>query len=380
MLQTTQAIHQAAIFCADHEAEIADLRAHAFELHGCGDAAGAESKLRLGLKLVDEHPELLGDLAALMYSRQRYIEAENLARRSLAADPGGSTCGPSAYWLAASVAASHRDVEAIELLTELTLGERGAVFAGAHPELAAMALTDLEGLRLRARPVALPTIASTRWTGRGAAKYELGHLNQAANQEVGGPIQDDEALLLYALVRVMRLRRVLEVGGLNGYSARNFLAALGDDPGAAVYTVDINPVPSQAANHHVITKDCAELSGRDVHCLPLDLVFFDAHVFGPQMALVDRLEQRGIVHPGTVIALHDTNLHPVKRPDWAYPVVESDGTRGYVHQPVERQMVNALHERGWDAMCFHVEPARCDDRLPVRHGITLMRRFGTLTV
>jgi hypothetical protein len=37
--------------------------------------------------------------------------------------------------------------------------------------------------------------------------YDLSHLTQSPDQRVQGPIQDDEALLLYALVKVMRLRR-----------------------------------------------------------------------------------------------------------------------------------------------------------------------------
>lgn len=46
--------------------------------------------------------------------------------------------------------------------------------------------------------------------------YSLSHLTQADDQRVGGPIQDDEALVLFALIRAMRLKRILEVGGLGG--------------------------------------------------------------------------------------------------------------------------------------------------------------------
>ena len=56
------------------------------------------------------------------------------------------------------------------------------------------------------------------------AVYDLSHLTQETHHP-GGAIQDDEALLLFAMIRVMHLRRVLEIGGLDGYSARNFLAA-----------------------------------------------------------------------------------------------------------------------------------------------------------
>ncbi len=52
-------------------------------------------------------------------------------------------------------------------------------------------------------------------------------------------MQDDEALLLYSVVRGMRLSRVLEIGGLSGYSAKNFLQAMEPMQGV-VYTVGMH--------------------------------------------------------------------------------------------------------------------------------------------
>ena len=70
--------------------------------------------------------------------------------------------------------------------------------------------------------------------------YDLKHLTQNDDQRVLGPIQDDEALFLYSVIRGSRMRRVLEIGGLSGYSATNFLAAMcASGPGAMLYTVDI---------------------------------------------------------------------------------------------------------------------------------------------
>jgi hypothetical protein len=194
---------------------------------------------------------------------------------------------------------------------------------------------------------------------------------------VAGPIQDDEAVLLHAMVRVMRMRRVLEVGGLGGYSARNFLAARQGDQGIAMYTIDLNDVPALSPLHYTIRKDCGELAPSDVHGLPLDLVFFDAHVVEPQMRLLDRLEEHGLVHANTVLALHDTNLHP-RQGMWGHFVREPDGHVGWVHQAAEREMVNALRRRGWDAMCFHMPLDRADDLIRSRHGLTVMRRFQHL--
>lgn len=61
-------------------------------------------------------------------------------------------------------------------------------------------------------------------------KYDLSHLTQDDNQHVWGPIQDDEALFLYSIIRASRLKRIFEIGGLSGYSAQNFLNAVNFGP------------------------------------------------------------------------------------------------------------------------------------------------------
>ena len=55
--------------------------------------------------------------------------------------------------------------------------------------------------------------------------YNFTHLTQNYQQNVWGPIQDDEALFLYSIIRGSRLTRILEIGGLHGYSGLNFLKA-----------------------------------------------------------------------------------------------------------------------------------------------------------
>lgn len=202
-------------------------------------------------------------------------------------------------------------------------------------------------------------------------RYDLDHLTGPPDQAVRGPVQDDEALLLYALCRVMLVQRVLEIGGLNGYSARNFCQAVG--PKGMVYTVDLKPVPKVAWNHHPIVMDVRYISPEDLGGEPLDLVFFDCHDYDVQMAMLRLLDDHGLIIPRTVLVLHDTNLHPHKTADWVYEV---DG--GWVHQSVERRMVNQLHSDGWDAMCLDTDMAVHDATLPFRHGLTLMRRFAPL--
>ena len=85
-----------------------------------------------------------------------------------------------------------------------------------------------------------------------------------------------EALFLYSVIRGSRLKRILEIGGLSGYSAKNFLEAVKFDKDGILYTCDISYVPVLSDNHKVIIKNAFDLSIDDVDHLPLDLIFFDS--------------------------------------------------------------------------------------------------------
>ena len=79
---------------------------------------------------------------------------------------------------------------------------------------------------------------------------DVSHLGlQRVEQDVIGPMQDDESLLLFALVRTSHVRRVLEIGGLHGESAMNFLRALKHKQRAVVYTIDRNRVDKIEMRH-----------------------------------------------------------------------------------------------------------------------------------
>jgi predicted O-methyltransferase YrrM len=203
--------------------------------------------------------------------------------------------------------------------------------------------------------------------------YDLSHLTQPEKQNVVGPIQDDEALFLYSLIRTMRLKRILEIGGDVGYSATNFLKAIGGD--GIVYTVDLKPTPSLAKNHKVIVKNALLLEPADIDQAPLDLIFFDCHEYNVQMSLFIRLQERQIINDHTVLALHDTNLHPQQFVPWAYPV---EG--GYVHQPVERRMSNDFKRMGYDVLSLHTRLSAHDEMLPFRHGLTVCQKFRPMKI
>jgi predicted O-methyltransferase YrrM len=202
-------------------------------------------------------------------------------------------------------------------------------------------------------------------------KYDLSHLTQNDNQDVWGPIQDDEALFLYSIIRASRLKRIFEIGGLNGYSAQNFLKAVNFASDSVVYTCDINPVPKLATNHNVIQKNVLDVTPQDVQNQPLDLVFFDCHE-EVQLEMFNSFVSKGIITDDTILTLHDTNLHYAPYNRWGPFVPEENG---FAHQVVERKMVNYFKELGYDIFSIKTDSSKHSPEFPIRHGISICQKF-----
>ncbi len=208
--------------------------------------------------------------------------------------------------------------------------------------------------------------------------YNLSHLTQPQSQDgPPGPIQDDEALFLFALIRVMQIKNVLELGGLQGYSARNFCTAVG--PQGRVYTVDVDRVPTVAPNHFTIQKNASDLTPDDIERTKLDMVFFDCHDIQAELMLYYRLLlNKLVIDDRTVFVFHDTNLRPDKVEAWkdnegrgASPVED-----GWVHSGRdERALVKVFKALGYDAFVLDTQMKDHGPHLPFRHGLTVMRKF-----
>lgn len=204
--------------------------------------------------------------------------------------------------------------------------------------------------------------------------YDLTHLTQPEDQNVCGPIQDDEALFLYSIIRGCRLERVLEIGGLNGYSSKNFLQALSYSKNSILYTCDVNPVPVLGKSHKVIIKNAVDLTPEELDNKPLDMVLFDCHSM-IQMYIYYNLMNNNLINDNTILALHDTNLH---YPPYQHCGVFVEEENGYAHQPVERNMVNIFKYFGYDVFSISTDHTKHSPEFPVRHGITVCRKFKPL--
>ncbi|CAJ1417784.1 unnamed protein product, partial [Effrenium voratum] len=129
-----------------------------------------------------------------------------------------------------------------------------------------------------------------------------------------GPVQDDEALLLYGLVRALRPRTIVEFGTSHGFSALNWLHAIADDPQALVHSYDILPYPSAQALEDSDPrfifhgKSQADFEASDVAPRLVDVAFFDAgHLVEYSLKAFERLLPA--LAPNAIIAVHDTGLH-----------------------------------------------------------------------
>ena len=183
--------------------------------------------------------------------------------------------------------------------------------------------------------------------------YNLTHLVQGPDQNVWGPVQDDEALLLYALCRVMRIRLVVELGVFHGYSTRNFLAAVLPQQGRVI---GVDPYDSgvRADGFTFIQASAADVPPETIPG-PIGLVFFDSHDLRAQQDFTVKMSAAGRITPSTVLAVHDTNLH-------------SGGVR---HQAAERVFSNWLVGQGWSPFHAHTEESAHGPDLPFRHGLSI---------
>lgn len=214
-------------------------------------------------------------------------------------------------------------------------------------------------------------------------KYDLSHLTQVQSQNVFGPIQDDEALLLYSIIKTSLFKYIVEIGALEGYSAKNFCKAIPND--GKVLSIDINPVNKIDDKHIVLTKDINNVNYDDIKNIGIpyiDLLFFDAHCLEEQMNFFEKVKNTDLITDKTIIAFHDTNLHyslPCETCGQLHKDSTTEGYLPYKAHKVEREMVNRFKKiYGYDIICFTTGFEDHNHNIPFRHGITIAKKFNLL--
>ena len=204
--------------------------------------------------------------------------------------------------------------------------------------------------------------------------YSLNHLRYFRDSEIG-PIQRDEALLLYAIVKMVDPKTIVEFGFYKGHSAINFLKAMSAD--AKLYSYDMSDTAKQLSEKiedsrfKFIFKSQTEFAHSDVDNRMIDLAFFDAaHDFQLNVATFEKL--MGSLSARALIVVHDTgawygDFKGLKTPQGHF--LNGSASSGYIHQPGERAFVNYIRENMKDFDQIHMHSTS-----KFRHGMTVLQR------
>ncbi|MDG7041492.1 MAG: class I SAM-dependent methyltransferase [Nitrososphaerota archaeon] len=202
--------------------------------------------------------------------------------------------------------------------------------------------------------------------------YSLNHLG-SFDDYAQGPMQRDEALLLYALVKTVDPKTIVEFGFFLGNSAINFLKSMSRD--ARLYSFDIWDVSKQAATQikdprfKFIFKSQTDFEPADIDNNTVNLAFFDAaHDFDLNVTTFAKLKDS--LAEKALIVVHDTGAWYVNpkgfKTEEGYFLNGSATT--YIHRPGERKFVNYIKTNGgFDQIHLH-------STSKFRHGLTILQK------
>ncbi len=224
-------------------------------------------------------------------------------------------------------------------------------------------------------------VALARWLTRGIEPPDVAHLT-LASETLGGPVQRDEALLLHALLRVLRPKTVVEIGFFRGHSAFNFAREL--EPDARLYSFDIDPACVERAAElfgdddrvTVRQRSQTDVSSADLEGRLADFVFLDAsHDLELNQATFERLLP--LMSDDAILAVHDTGTLPrellAPLNHWALSLPERWVDDQCEVMPGERAFVNWILEQHPGFAQVHLH-----SRNALRCGITLLQRSAPL--
>ena len=212
----------------------------------------------------------------------------------------------------------------------------------------------------------------------------IAHLLSYRENDAIGPLQRDEAIALFGIIRTLRPKVVVEFGFFHGHSAFNFLRALPAD--GRLYSYDIDEDSIRRAGREFsfdkrftfVGKSQADFDAGDVGGKSIDFVFFDAaHELELNIATFTRIVPH--LAPEAMIAIHDTGLwnqthfapiHTTFTREYPGEWVSDDL---YAHQPGERAFVDWIVAGPHGFAAIHLHSTRT-----LRHGFSLLQRQRVL--
>jgi predicted O-methyltransferase YrrM len=211
------------------------------------------------------------------------------------------------------------------------------------------------------------------------------HLFSYRENDAIGPLQRDEAIALFGIIRTLRPKIVVEFGFFHGHSAFNFLQALPTDGQLYSYDIDEDSIRRARTEFQFdrrftfIGKSQNDFDPVDVQNQKIDFVFFDA---AHELDLNKDTFQRLLPHLSAeaTLAVHDTGLwnrehfapihHTFTRD---HPGVWQNENL-YAHQPGERAFIDWILANHPEFTAIHLHSTRT-----LRHGFSLLQRRRQLT-
>lgn len=176
-----------------------------------------------------------------------------------------------------------------------------------------------------------------------------------------GPIQNEDVLLLQAVIKMTCPLNLVELGYLNGYSTNKILEAM--LPEAHLTSYDCTVTGSNITDTRFTFKNKSQT---EVEENDIDFIFFDA---SHDLEINKETWKNLHLTDNCIIAIHDTGL-------WDKMLMDTGGHwigEGYAHRPGEREFVNWLKETYPEYQVINFHTLR-----QTRHGITLIQKYGIM--
>ena len=213
----------------------------------------------------------------------------------------------------------------------------------------------------------------------------VSHLLSYREDDAIGPLQRDEAMALFGIIRTIQPDTLVEFGFFHGHSAYNFLQAL--SPDARLFSYDVCPDAAWRARNefrfdrrfNFFHKSQTDFDPRDLGGRRIGFVFFDAaHDIALNTATFERILSH--LADDALIAVHDTGLWHRKdfKPLHHSFIQEVPGQwlneDLYAHQPGERAFIDWILDEHpqFSAINLHCTAV-------LRHGLTLLQRHHRLS-
>ncbi len=213
----------------------------------------------------------------------------------------------------------------------------------------------------------------------------MSHLLSYREDDAIGPLQRDEAVALFGIVRALRPKTIVEFGFFHGHSAFNFLQALPEN--GRLYSYDISEDAIGRARSEFdfderftfIGKSQTDFEPADIGGRMIDFVFFDAaHELDLNQETFRRIVSR--LAPEAMIAIHDTGLwhrsHFTAMHETFVREMPGEWKNDdlYAHQPGERAFIDWIVSEHPEFTAIHFHTTET-----LRHGFSLLQRTRLLS-